>query len=408
MSPHQRLEWADAAKGICILLVVLHHVTGKHFASALPEDLLWVEGPWLWATAALKPLRMPLFFVLSGYFASSALRRPWRAVAGPRLASPYYLYVLWLGIHAVVFSVERTLPMNRTRDAGEMLLDLVWASTGLWYLYALTVYFLVLRLLRPLPRKLVLALALLVAVAGWALPIDEVNRAAVLQSFVYFAGGALFPGSLGRIANLPGRHTTVTLTVAYAALVALLLSLGAGRGWTAALLSLVAVPMAIRLSRAVTAWPRAALLGRVGRSTLPVYVMHVPLLALVHHLPSPVPAAERGTLALALAVAYPLLLTATLVAVSLVIGRVLESARLGWLLQRPTSAVGMRQHRDHVVLTRRPQVIAAEHVFHAQARGGGVPPELFDRVVAAVRGPLPRVEPDQQPSPRRQEVGQRA
>ena len=48
-------------------------------------------------------------------------------------------------------------------------------------------------------------------------------------------------------------------------------------------------PMAIRLSRAVTAWPRAALLGRVGRSTLPVYVMHVPLLALVHHQPRPPP-----------------------------------------------------------------------------------------------------------------------
>ena len=345
-----RLTWPDVAKGLCIALVVLHHVTGKHYVTALPADLAWLAGPWAWVTSALKPLRMPLFFVISGFFAAGALRRPWRQVVGARLASPYYLYVVWLALHALIFSVETDLPMNRSRDGGELVLDLVYASTGLWYLYALAAYFLVLKVLVPLPRQWVLAIALTVTVVGALLPIAEVNRAAVLQNFVYFAVGALFPGVVRRVAAGRTRWVTWALAMTFFGLVAALRWLGV----PVEMLSVLAVPLGIRVAVAMTAWPALAdAAGHLGRRTLPVYVLHVPLLALVHHLPGLLPT-DVAPVAAAL---YPLLLTALLIGTSLVLARVLAAGGLGWLLARPGSTAWRRERRHHVVVGQGPRTV---------------------------------------------------
>ena len=119
-APRPRLVWADAAKGLCILLVVLHHSTVKHLPAVLPADLSAVGEAWLALTAALKPIRMPLFFLLSGLFAAGALRRPWAQVLTARVLTPYWVYAVWLGLLAVVFSLERTLVMNRTQGVGDL------------------------------------------------------------------------------------------------------------------------------------------------------------------------------------------------------------------------------------------------------------------------------------------------
>ena len=81
-----RLLWVDVAKGACILLVVLHHAVVKDLAIQAPLPLQPVAEAWAWVTMALKPVRMPLFFVLSGLVASSAVRRPWASGAVRRVA----------------------------------------------------------------------------------------------------------------------------------------------------------------------------------------------------------------------------------------------------------------------------------------------------------------------------------
>ena len=95
-----RLLWVDVAKGACILLVVLHHAVVKDLALQAPPALQAVAAAWVWVSMALKPVRMPLFFVLSGLVAASAVRRPW-ADARRRVLSPYYLYVVWLVISLI-------------------------------------------------------------------------------------------------------------------------------------------------------------------------------------------------------------------------------------------------------------------------------------------------------------------
>ena len=330
-----RLQWPDVAKGVCILLVVLHHVTGKQYGMVVPGGLGVAEDAWLWVTAALKPIRMPLFFAVSGFFAASSVARSWAAV-GKRIVNPYYLYVVWLVVFAGIYSVERTLPANRTDGPLDFLTELVWAATSMWFLFALAAYFVLAKALRHAPAPVVLAGAAAVAVATSWLPLDETNRVAVLAHFGYFAFGAYYPHLLRRLASL--RLPLLGLLPVYVGLTVALEAVGARHSVTVLVLSLVGVPMgvvvAVRLS--VTACSRP--LGWLGRRTLQVYVLHLAVLAVVVHLPIGTDVGWAPGTAV-LTVAYPALMTALITVVCLGLHRLLTDHGLGFLFAAPPALV---------------------------------------------------------------------
>ena len=341
-TPTGRLVWADAAKGLCIVLVVLHHLTTKHYDLLVPDGTL-VDGFWLTLTDALRPVRMPLFFLISGMFAAGAVRRPWRDVVRRKVATPYYLYVVWLPIHAVLFSVLTVLPMNRTRSWTELAGDLLLASTGLWYLYALALYFVLAKLLLPLDPRLLLAGAAAASASASLLPIVAANRESLLQHFVFFLVGVLAPGLAGRVVRLPGRHVTTALAAGSVLVAVAAARAGVPQSITTLLVSVLGVPLAIRLVAAACASTRfARAAGALGRQTLPVYVLHVPLLALVHHLVVQVPALralpEAPAAPVVLAV-YPLLATALVTAGCLALHTVLDRVGLGVLFRLPAPSL---------------------------------------------------------------------
>jgi hypothetical protein len=135
----QHVQWADAAKGVCIILVVAWHV-------GLPV-------PGLWGTLGEQflPLRMPLFFAISGLFAANAVHRPWRAVARGRIAGFLYLYALWLLIHTVVLASTPDFPTDRATSALGLVAQLTITPSNLWYLYALALYCTLAKATRRLP-----------------------------------------------------------------------------------------------------------------------------------------------------------------------------------------------------------------------------------------------------------------
>lgn len=345
--PRARLRWADTARGLCIGLVVLHHLTSKHLDLVAPAGAEPVVEAWAGVSAVLDPLRMPLFFAISGFFAASALDRSWGSGLRPRVATPYYLYAVWLVLHMAVFSVATALPMNRTRDGGELLADLAWASTGVWYLYALAVYFVLARATRRFDVRLVLGGAAAVSAAASLLPIDEVNRLALLENFVFFAAGARLPDLVRRVADLRRPGLLAALAIVFAAAFVTVELLGVPRGPATVLLSLVAVPFALQIAVALAVRPRVGpVLAALGRRTLPVYVLHVPVLALVHHLgfAPPVPAGSLSSpvtdplvavVSAAVVAVYPVLLTAVVVVACLAAQRLLERAGLGFLFRLP-------------------------------------------------------------------------
>ena len=338
-----RLQWPDVAKGGCILLVVLHHVTGKQYGMVVPGGLGVVEDAWLWVTAALKPIRMPLFFAVSGFFAASSIDRPWAAV-GKRVANPYYLYVVWLVVFAGIYSVERTLPANRTDGPGDFLTELVWAATSMWFLFALAAYFALAKALRRVPAPVVLASAAGLAASTSWMPLDETNRVAVLAHFGYFAFGAYYPHLFRRLASL--RLPLLPLLLLYVALTVALDAAGARHSVTVPVLSLVGVPMgvvaAVRLSSTTGSRP----LGWLGRRTLPVYVLHMAVLAVVVHLPIGTDLGWAPATWLVTA-AYPVLMTASITLACLGLHRVLMGRGLGFLFAAPPALMDAALRVDH-------------------------------------------------------------
>lgn len=309
----------------------LHHETTKHFA---PADPGVVGEAWLGLTHALKPIRMPVFFVVSGLFAAGAVRRPWAQVRR-RPVSAYYLYVVWLLLLGGVFAVERTLPMNRTQDLGELVEDLVLASTGAWFLYALAIYFVLTKLLLPVPTAWLLGAVALLTVASPAIPLDEVNRVSVLAHFGYFVFGARCAPVVWRLARSRRVPALPLLAVGYVALAILLDLLEAPGGIRLLLLSLVGVPAAILGAVALARRSRVAEpLAWIGRRTLPVYVLHVPLLALAQHLPV-WPGHGREPVALVLTAAYPLLVAGVVAGGCLALHAGLRRLGFGFLFELP-------------------------------------------------------------------------
>ena len=329
--------WADVAKGVCIILVVLHHLVGKHYVNVLPDRLDGLAATWNALTYKLKPVRLPLFFLISGFFAANALRRPWREVWPTRVGNLYYLYALWLCIHAVLFAQLTQLPMNRTQSATDLIGDLVLASTGLWYLYALVAYFLAVRLLRDVDPRAVLVVAVALALAVPWLDIAATNRASLLQHFVYFVLGAYFPSAVERMTHL-GRVQATRLAVA----AVLLTGVGALAHIPSAVMvlpvSLLGVPCCVAAAVALARRPAlAGVLASLGRRTLPIYVLHVPFLAVVHLVVASRVSVSEPWLVLPAVAVYPVVLTLMVVAACLALQWALEAMGALALFNGPLS-----------------------------------------------------------------------
>jgi len=334
-----RTTWADAAKGLCILLVVSWHVIWKHYLYvdwALPVPL-----PEAWSVfgRSLLPMRMPLFFAISGMFAAAAVHRSWRVVARTRVARFLYLYALWLLIHtAVMAPIPMPFDTEIARDGWQLLEQLTMTPTALWYLMALAVYFVIAKLLRKVPAAPVLVLAFALSAASAANWIDSPgNRGVLYQNLLFFLAGLHLRGQVQSLATRTSWLRVAITGAGFGVVLAAMLALDAKETpgvWPVA--GAVAAIFGITVMAKVSGWrwlggPMAAL----GRQTLPIYVIHMPALVLAHWaLLGPLGAAPLPV-RFALAAVEPVLLTAALVGVSLGLHALAQRARAGWLFELP-------------------------------------------------------------------------
>jgi threonine dehydratase len=334
-----RQKWVDVAKGCCILLVVLYHVVDKQYLPSFELPSVAREG-WTAVVMGLVPLRMPLFFLISGFLASRSALRPWRIALGPRVLGPYYLYVVWLLIHLAWFAVLPDISGEGRAldDPAGFLLNLVIATTSLWYLYALAVYFLLAKAARMWPRAtLVVAASVNVAVAAqWIGARDQ--YAALLQNLVFFLAGVYLPKLVHRLAGLQ-RRRVVAIGSSVVLLVLLVLKRVLDADGVPGLLLLLSA-LACIAGVSASSWaadvslPGARLLAHIGRGTLPVYVLHLLFLSLLGLFISSaegivLPGGTPGALV------YPVVVTAVVTGLSLAARRVLGLLRLGVLLSPP-------------------------------------------------------------------------
>ncbi|MBC7459814.1 MAG: acyltransferase family protein [Thermoleophilia bacterium] len=351
-----RIGWADLAKGACIALVVLRHVTNKQYRWLdWPASAHGIVGVWQELSVVLQPLRMPLFFLISGWFVASWLVRPLGRYLERRVLRPWWLFVAWIAVHGVIWLVLPPIHgVNRVEHWSQLPLELVWASSGIWYLYALAAFGLVARLTRRLPTAVVLAGAAVIAIASSALPFGTLdgNRYQVLANLVFFLIGARLPHMVRALGARAAHHGPITLLAA-ALFVALSIAAAQLHLRDAAgvvfVLGLLGVAAGIAVAVVVDgAAPRVSRRGAwLGMRTLPIYVMHVPLIALLDYVLRHSGAADRltsgGTTTNIVAALYPILAVALVITVSLGINRLLAPIA-PWLFDLP-SRLGRLQGR---------------------------------------------------------------
>lgn len=324
-----RVGWPDVAKGVCIILVVLWHVVTKHAIEI--EGAGPVTEAWATLNAQLLPLRMPLFFLLSGMFAGRVVNAPagtpWRRRAG-RLAG---VYVTWVVIQTFVLALTPDFDTARAENAWQLLAQLTISPTNLWYLLALAVYLLVARLVRHVPTAVVLPVAFVIAAIAAAGVIPDLgNLWQLVQNLFFFLAGLRLRAVVERFAAGASPLRMLMLGGAYVAAVGVVGVLGM-RQWPGvwSLLAVVAVAFGVVACATIDRHVGviAGPLRWVGQRTLPIYVIHMIPLALID-------GALRGAgwvATPAVEVAWPIVLTAVVIVICLAVHAGLVRVGLGVL-----------------------------------------------------------------------------
>lgn len=274
----QRIAWIDVARGIAITLVVFHH--SIQFLDATG----WQVGPLVQLTTALQTFRMPLFFLVSGLLASSAVSRlSFSSLFWKRLALLVYLYALWCVVWWAWFLFVPRPFDPQTSPVGDLATALYLPWSGLWFLYALILYTVAAWALRRLPWVAQLAIAFAVACL-FATGVVTVSSSYTWRSvgtyFALFMTGVL----CRRFVEAYAHRVTVWWALATgAALAAGILVLpflplqGVVRVGLCVVGAAFGVALAVMLARSAVA--RRAI-GALGSRTLPIYVLNSLLLAL--------------------------------------------------------------------------------------------------------------------------------
>lgn len=338
-----RFEWIDAGKGACMVLVVLLHL------SLMYENEVNEGAAALWwdVSSAFAPLRMPLFFFISGFLAMRAVERPLGQTRG-RTLGIYSVYALW----TLLFLARLFVPQARGGGAaptpGELALSVI-LPTSYWYLWALPVFFLVAwactRLLGDRRAWALIPFAALAAAAPLLKPLtagvltepmDAVKLSSIAANLVWF-----YAGVVGRDAwlSLMRRATPVTAVLAvlaYVGVFAALRATGNGLILTFAIAVVALVASNQVLAVVGMANPVARALRWVGRQTLPVYVFHIFIVSALSaglKLAGLVPVLQQHTQLWG--AILPIALLVPVVIASRIIGAAVLGSRLRWMLEGP-------------------------------------------------------------------------
>lgn len=198
-----RLDWVDYAKGICIVMVVMMHSTlGVEAAAGQTGFMHYV-------VAFAKPFRMPDFFLISGLFLARVIGRDWRTYLDRKVVHFAYFYLLWVTIQFAFKAVPMAGEIGWSGVGALYLESFIEPFGTLWFIYLLPVFFVVTRLVRPLPPVMVwgaaAALELLHISTGWT-AIDE-----FAARYVYFYSGYLFATEVFALSDAARRRPALAL-----------------------------------------------------------------------------------------------------------------------------------------------------------------------------------------------------
>lgn len=321
------------AKALCIILVVLMHCEGAY------DDANWfyreeLKLAWRGMNAAIRPLRMPLFFLVSGLLASASILRPDSRAQRNRFHRPLYLYLLWGALlsWAIPTGFAPEIPDNILVQMG-MTIGLVAAFS--WYMLALAVFFLFTKMTLRLPLPMVLLLcAGLSAVGTFYQDMFVMHQSKLLRCLFFFVVGARMRDQVLALGKTPSMARTVAFGIAFLAGVVAL------HGSDNYLLpvDVAAVGFGISLCCLLSERPSLMRPARwLARRTLPIYLLHFLMIPALAYIGSQIlPPTLLDSFWFGLAV--PLLSVPVMIVASLIAHRLLLLIGATWLFDLPYRA----------------------------------------------------------------------
>ena len=203
-----RESWVDHARGISIILIVILHA---RFALAAVPDAPVFDA----LIRIVQPFRLPALFFLAGLFLARIIDREWPRFLDRRVVHYAYFYALWATLEfAPVFASG---VMKDAAAVEPLAIDYLWLFVTphgpLWFIYALPFFFVLAKLLRPIPALIVLPVAALISMAeiqtGWVIGDRLASR-----YFYFHAGYALAPLVFSAGARMRVNLPAVTLALA--------------------------------------------------------------------------------------------------------------------------------------------------------------------------------------------------
>lgn len=334
-----RIAWIDAARALAVLGVVLFHIGFLHVQPRLADAAPGPGSLWNHVDGALASFRMPMLLMLSGMLASGKVARGFhRGKAAESAAANYYLYVVWLVVYFLVIHVS-DFPL-RVWGPGNLIKQLVLPQTTLWFVQCLAVGVLLLTLTRRLPVWAVLVPLLVVHLVIEGRPSSEHMWVRTLPYYLYLGIGARLAPQVKTLAGSLAATAVAGVGFAVSWVGAQVLESRALPLWAVANLvsCLCAAVLLMGLVRLACHWAPFARVGSfVGQRTLSIYVLHVPLVALLTAMPAAYVEAVRTALIAtpALLMVYPLVLMVLLAGICLGLEVLLRRLHLDWLFAMP-------------------------------------------------------------------------
>ncbi len=313
--------WINQIKGLCICLVVIYHSVITFYPHLDTFATPWsqtLSKCWIYFNLYLAPFRMPVFFFISGFLIRRYIADvPWRETLDKRIWQIFYVLALWgilqwLALSQINAWLAPERDLSHAANAAyadsfsAFLHGMLTASTSLWYLYALVVYFIVCKFTKRWSHA-ALAVMALMSIAINFLPLPWWGMNSVLRNMIYYSLGAWYGATLmeGVKTLAWRRYLLIIVPALMTAIVLWFLNIPL-------LLSLFSIVGILRLFYAIEARfgaSETSLFNIVGTNTLAIYTTHRILIeAFSLSLLAPLNAGRLPPMAeLALLLTYPFL-----------------------------------------------------------------------------------------------------
>lgn len=271
----EHISWVDFSKGICMIGVVLMYTSLKL------EDVGYVRP----LVDFMKPFRMPDFFLLSGLFLASTLKRPWRDYIDKRVVHYLYFFVLWTLIFFLFRAISLRIGLFQSAEEEQSLFYYFREPYAmLWFIQLLPVLCVFTRMTVALPASVLIAFGILLQ----SFPLEYEHWGLVknfCERFIYFYIGYYCAPFFFSLAQRAQQSTILSLIG---------LILWAGVNWFAVHAGVSEAPilsLSLGLAGAMATVVAGSLLSKaslclwiryLGRQSLVVYLgFYLPLMCIV-------------------------------------------------------------------------------------------------------------------------------